>query len=135
MKKAIYLYKSGELQRRDYSLILRQKSGYIIYIPIEQINVIVCFGEITMNKRVFALLNSHNVSIFFYNYYGNYIGRFTPKKYTDGKILVEQVKSYEDTRRIFIAKTIITTEIKNSLNLLKYYEKKATSFFRCYTEY
>lgn len=124
MKKTIYLYKSGELQRRDYSLILKQKNDNIIYIPIEQINTIVCFGEITLNKRVLGLLNTYNVILLFYNYYGNYIGRFTPKKYIDGKILLEQVKSFEDSRRLYLAKTIIQAETKNCLQLLKYYDKK-----------
>ncbi|MCR1960681.1 CRISPR-associated endonuclease Cas1 [Thomasclavelia cocleata] len=124
MKKVFYLYKSGELLRKDYSLVLQEKNGNIIYIPIEQINLIICFNDITLNKRVLGILNTYSISIFFFNYYGDYIGRFTPKKYSDGKIIVNQVNSYCSEQRIYIARRIVQTEIKNVLALLKYYDKK-----------
>lgn len=124
MKRAFYLYKSGELLRKDYSLVLQEKNGNNVYIPIEQINLIICFCDITLNKRVLGILNTYDISIFFFNYYGDYIGRYTPKKYSDGKIIVNQVNSYCNDQRIYIAKKIIQTEIKNILSLLKYYDKK-----------
>lgn len=58
MKKVFYLYKSGELQRKDFSLLLQEKNGNVVYIPVEQINLIVCFGDVNLNKRVLGLLNS-----------------------------------------------------------------------------
>ena len=124
MKKVFYLYKSGELLRKDYSLVLQEKNGNITYIPIEQINLIICFNDIILNKRVLGILNTYSISIFFFNYYGDYIGRYTPKKYSDGKIIVNQVNSYCSEQRIYIAKRIVQTEIKNVLALLKYYDKK-----------
>lgn len=124
MKRVFYLYKSGELLRKDYSLVLQEKNGNNVYIPIEQINLIICFCDITLNKRVLGILNTYDISIFFFNYYGDYIGRYTPKKYSDGKIIVNQVNSYCNDQRIYIAKKIIQTEIKNILSLLKYYDKK-----------
>ncbi len=124
MKKVFYLYKSGEFLRKDYSLVLQEKNGNITYIPIEQINLIICFNDITLNKRVLGILNTYSINIFFFNYYGDYIGRFTPKKYSDGKIIVNQVNSYCSEQRIYIARRIVQTEIKNVLALLKYYDKK-----------
>lgn len=124
MKKVFYLYKSGELQRKDFSLLLQEKNGNIVYIPIEQINLIVCFGDVNLNKRVLGLLNNYSVSILFFNYYGDYIGRFTPKKYSDGKIIINQVDSYRNHKRLYIAKKMVFTEVKNILSLLKYYNKK-----------
>ena len=124
MKKVFYLYKSGELQRKDFSLLLQEKNGNVVYIPVEQINLVVCFGDVNLNKRVLGLLNSYSVSILFFNYYGDYIGRFTPKKYSDGKIIINQVNSYHNHKRLYIAKKMIFTEVKNILSLLKYYNKK-----------
>ncbi|WP_285959207.1 CRISPR-associated endonuclease Cas1 [Thomasclavelia spiroformis] len=124
MKKVFYLYKSGELQRKDFSLLLQEKNGNVVYIPVEQINLIVCFGNVNLNKRVLGLLNSYSVSILFFNYYGDYIGRFTPKKYSDGKIIINQVNSYHNYKRLYTAKKMIFTEVKNILSLLKYYNKK-----------
>lgn len=124
MKKVFYLYKSGTLKQKDYSLVLEEKNG-VDYIPIEQLDMIVCFSEITLNKRVLSLLNKYQVGILFYNYYGNYIGRYIPKEYKDGKVLLNQVHAYDDeNERLYIAKTITSGSIKNMLALVKYYQKK-----------
>lgn len=123
MKKIFYLYKSGTLKRKDNSLSL-ESQAITTYIPIEQVDVIVCFSEVSLNKRTLALLNKYHVSILFYNYYGNYIGRYTPKEYKNGKVLVDQVMTYQNPdRRLYIAKTIILGSIKNMLAINKYYQK------------
>ncbi len=125
MKKVIYLYKSGQLLCKDYSLILKDKKEYVTYIPIEQIDTLICFGEITLNKRTLSLLNKHQVVIIFYNYYGQYIGRFSPKKFYDGKVLVNQIKMYEDEiQKNKIAQIMIKASLKNCQAVLKYYKKK-----------
>lgn len=124
MKKIFYIYKSGSLVRKDFSLLLEEKNGNVLYIPIEQINLIICFSDVNLNKRVLGILNSYSVSIFFFNYYGDYIGRFTPKKYSDGKIIINQVEAFNNHKRIHIAKKIVLTEIKNTLAVIKYYDKK-----------
>ena len=98
MKKVIYLYKSGTLSRQDYSLVLKDKHGYTHYIPIEQINTLICFGEININKRCLSLLNSYHISVLFFNFYGQYIGRFAPKKYLDGKLLIQQISAYQNEK-------------------------------------
>lgn len=125
MKKVIYLYKSGQLKTRDYSLVLIEKNLNVIYLPIEQIDTIICFGEVSLNKRTLSLLNKHKITLLFFNYYGQLIGRFLPKRFYDGKILINQINAYNnyDTRR-YIAIQIITASLKNCLALLKYYNKK-----------
>lgn len=128
MRKTFYIYKSGILQRKDDSLVLILKNNDYIYIPILQVDVIIVFGEVTLNKRVFSLLNLYHVSIFFMNFYGNYIGRFTPKTYADGKIIKEQIQAYSDYRRLIIAQIIVRTELKNMLSFVKYYNKKYVCF-------
>lgn len=125
MKKVIYLYKSGQLLCKDYSLVLKDKKDFITYIPIEQIDTIICFSEITLNKRTLSLLNKHNIVILFYNFYGNYIGKFTPKEYKNGKILINQVNMFNNNQtRLYIASQMIISSLKNCLSVLKYYNKK-----------
>lgn len=125
MKKIIYLYKSGQLSRQDASLVLKDKHHHVDYLPIEQIDTIICFGEVSMNKRVFSLLNQYQISILFFNFYGQYIGRFSPKQYVDGKIILAQVKAYEDdAKRNEIAAIMIKSSLLNCLAVLKYYRKK-----------
>lgn len=124
MKKVVYLYKSGNLKRKDNSLVLESKDKDD-YIPIEQVDMIICFSEVSLNKRVLALLNKYEVSILFYNFYGNYIGRYAPKDYKDGRVLVNQVNKYRDeSQRLYISKSILKASIKNMLSVLKYYRKK-----------
>ena len=74
------------------------------------------------------MLNKKKISILFYNFYGNYIGRFTPKEYINGKILLEQVHVYEDfDKRLYIPKTILKGSLHNMLLLAKYYRKRKRS--------
>lgn len=130
MKKIFYVYKPGFLKRKDDSLALESKDGST-YIPIEQVEVIICFSEVTINKRTLSLLNKYHISILFYNFYGNYIGRFTPKEYKNGKVLVNQVLTYQDTtKRLYIAISIIQGSIKNMIALAKYYQKKGRDLER-----
>lgn len=75
MKKVFYLYKSGVLKCQDYSLVLETKTN-VDYIPVEQLDTIICFSEVTLNKRCLSLLNKKKVSILFYNFYGNYIDNY-----------------------------------------------------------
>lgn len=128
MKKTFYLYKSGTLQRKDDSLALIDKSENVTYIPIIQTNIIIVFSDITFNKRVLQLLNRYDIVVIFFNYYGQYIGRFTPKRYVDGKILIKQVETYNSNRRIVVAQKMVRAELKNVVSVLKYYHKKHHSF-------
>ena len=124
MKKVLYLYKNGSLKRKDNSLVLEGKFGND-YIPIEQLDMIICFSEINFNNKVLSLLNQYMITILFYNYYGNYIGRFSPKEYKDGRVLVNQVNMHEDMEnRMYISTELIYASFKNMLALMKYYRKK-----------
>ncbi len=128
MKKTLYIYKSGILSRKDNSLTLEEKNGNITYIPIEQTNAILFFGNVVLNKRTLSLLKEYNVSVSFFSYYGKYIGDFIPDKIKDGKIIMNQVLSYNDERRLYIAKNIVSAETKNCIALIKYYNKKNNVF-------
>lgn len=121
---AIYLYKSGELKRKDSSLVLIN-SDETVLIPIEQVDTIFVFGEITINKRLLQLLNKNGITMVFFNYYGNYIGRFTPVLSKAGKNLIEQVNAFQTPSiRLHIIKAIQFASFRNMINLCKYYQKK-----------
>lgn len=129
MKKTIYLYKSGTLKRKDFSLACVTKDE-TIPIPIRQVDLIICFSdicfsEITLNKRVLELLNAYGISIFFFTHNANYIGQFLPKQHYDGSCLVKQVHAYENEEtRLYIAKQMTYVSLHNCLSVLKYYQKK-----------
>lgn len=50
MKKDIYIFNDGELKRKDNTLYF-ESDGRKKYIPVEEINNLYVFGEITLNKR------------------------------------------------------------------------------------
>lgn len=127
MKKIIYLYKSGSLLRKDNSLCLQSKKT-TDYIPIEQTDMIICYGEITINKRALALLNAYEIPIIFYSFHGKYIGSYVPKEHKNGKIILEQALAYNDAdRRLYIARTFLYGSFHNMLSVLKYYRKKGNA--------
>lgn len=112
MKQIFYLYEPGILQQKDGSLAL-ETSKETYYLPIEQIYVIMCFADVTLNKRVISLLNKHHISIIFFSYYGGYIGRYMQKKYEHGKYLIEQVSCFTDmNKRLYVSKAFTRGYIK-----------------------
>ena len=124
MKSIFFAYNSGQLSKKDNSLIFVGKYKSF-YIPVEQVDTIIFYGEITFNKRVLQLLNKYQIEAMFYNYYGTFIGKFVPKEYKDGKILVKQALAYNDEiKRLYIAKLITFYSMKNMIALAKYYRKK-----------
>lgn len=124
MKKDIYVYQSGTLKQESNSLVLLTKKGKT-YIPVEQIDNIHIFGEITLNKRLLQLLSKNKIIVMYYSYFGNYLGSYIPKSAKNGKILVEQVSSFTDLeRRNHIAYQFLNGQIDNELALLRYYGKE-----------
>ena len=109
MKKRIYLFASGTLQRQDNSLVYVTKKGKE-YIPIYQIETI---------------LNEYTISLLFFSYYGHYIGSYLPKQNYIGKIHQLQFELFQQPESLFLyQKEIIATSVHNMISVLKYYQKK-----------
>lgn len=124
MKKRIYLYKSGTLKCQDSSLVYIVKNEKY-YIPIIQTEIIFVFGNCTLNKSTIQILNEHNIKVYFFSYYGNYLGSYIPKKEYVGKTLIAQTSLYENQNELFYyQKEIIFTSMVNMMAVLKYYHKK-----------
>lgn len=124
MKKRIYLYKSGILRCQDSSLVYIVKNEKY-YIPIIQTEIIYIFGNCTLNKSTIQILNEYDIKVYFFSYYGNYLGSYIPKKEYVGKIMIYQTMLYENKEELFnFQKEIIYTSILNMNAVLKYYHKK-----------
>ena len=120
--KDIYITKSGTLSRKDNSLLFQNEKEKRT-IPIKDINSIYAFGEININSKLMSILSKFEIPIYFYNYYGFFIGQFAPRKQiVSGKLLVEQVMYYKDNfKRLFIAKEIVMASIHNMRKTLMQY--------------
>lgn len=124
MKKRIYLYKSGILRCQDSSLVYIVKNEKY-YIPIIQTEIIYIFGNCTLNKSTIQILNEYDIKVYFFSYFGNYLGSYIPKKEYVGKIMTYQVMLYENKEELFsFQKEIIYSSILNMIAVLKYYHKK-----------
>lgn len=122
MAKTKYISSMGELTRKDNSLCFR-KDGKNIYIPVEGVNEIYCLNEISINTKLLDFIGRNNIVIHFFNYYEGYSGTFYPKnKYNSGKLLVKQVKAFEENR-LDIAKSIVRGIGENIYELLYHYYK------------
>lgn len=117
-----YIMSMGELTRKDNSLCYR-KEGKNIYIPIENTKEIYCLNEVSVNTKLMDFLAQNNVVMHFFNYYGGYSGTFYPRnQYNSGKLLIKQVKAFENSRLI-IAGSIVKGIGVNIYEVLYHYYK------------
>lgn len=117
-----YITSIGELTRKDNSLCFR-KDGKNVYIPIENTKEIYCLNEISINTKLLDFLASNNIVVHFFNYYEGYSGTYYPRnQYNSGKLLVKQVKKFEEDR-LYAAKAIVRGIGINISEVLYHYYK------------
>lgn len=92
-------------------------------IPVEDVEAIWAFGELSLNSRVLVFLSQKKIPIHFFNYYGFYAGSFYPRDYLQaGFLIVKQVRHYTNKRlRLKIAREFISAALDNILRNLSYY--------------
>ncbi len=125
MKKRIYLFSNGTLSRESNTLVLI-KNGSKHFIPVADVNSILVFGEVDINKRLLEFLTEQNIPLHFFNYYGYYIGSYLPRRYYNaGIITLKQAEHYLDReKRLDIARVIVKGSIRNMLVVLNYYRNR-----------
>ena len=125
-KQSYYIFSSGELKRNNNSLALYTENTLKKDIPIERVQDLYVFSEVTYNNKLFEFLASYGINVHMFNYYDYYVGSFYPKEQKiSGSLLVNQVKFYIDSKkRIEIAKELITAASFNILRNLKYYKNR-----------
>lgn len=135
LKRPIYIFNDGQLKRKDNTLIfIKEKEKKIL--PINAISEIHVFGEIDLNKRVLEFLTQNKIPIYFYNYYGYYVGSFYPREYLNsGLIILKQAEYYlNHEERMFLAKSFVSGAVANILKNLSYYKKSKEEYMKPYTE-
>jgi len=125
MKKTIFLSTSGELKRKDNTLFFEADEKRK-YIPVEDTQEIMVFGELTMNKDLLEFLSQNEIIMHFFNYYGYYTGSYYPREHLNsGHLILMQAQHYlEQAKRIEIAKTFVRGAIANMLKVLNYYNRR-----------
>jgi len=120
-----YIFSSGSIKRKDNSLIFESEETKHP-IPVEDVENIYFFGDITLNTRFLNFVGRHGITIHVFNYYGFYSGSFYPRTtLNSGALLVEQVRHYlSKEKRVELAREILKSASFNILHNLKYYNKR-----------
>ncbi len=125
MKKAVYIFTNGRLERDQNTIMI--KNDYIKkYIPIENTSELYLFGEIDFNTRILDYLSQKGILLHYFNHFGYYSGTIYPREHIlSGAVILQQVKFCLDlNKRLEIARKIEIGKTENILNNLKYYNSR-----------
>ena len=125
MKKPMYIFSNGRLERRENTLALETEDGRRV-IPVNSVSEIKVFGELDINKRALEFITKNQIPVHFFNYYGYYIGSFYPREaLNSGYMILKQAQHYLDKdSRIYLAKSFVAGAVNNMLKNLQYYKRK-----------
>lgn len=125
MKKTLYIFKSGELRRKDNTLYFENDEGKRV-IPIEDTNDIYLFGEVDVSKRFLEFVSQKEICLHYYNHYGYYVGTFYPREHQNaGHVILKQAEYYlQYEKRLQLARKFIEGSIGQMRQVLKYYRSR-----------
>lgn len=123
MSKDYYFFNDGTIKRHDNTVRFILEDMVKKDLPIENIDNMYIFSEVTLNTKIINYISRYGISIHFFNYYGFYTGTFYPKENkVSGKLLIEQVMAYKDEeRKIRLAKEFVLGSSENIYRNLRYY--------------
>jgi len=79
VKKTIYIFSDGELQRKDNTIYFSTTEGKK-YLPVEGINELFVFGEVSLNKRFLEFVSHSNSPLLLSPIEANYSSVYNNKK-------------------------------------------------------
>ena len=115
MGESFYIFKSGELRRKDNNIVIKGTDGELKNLKSEVIDEIYLLGEVSMNTKLLNFLAQKGIIMHVFNYYGFYSGSFYPRESNiSGCLLVNQLRKYDNTtERVRIAKEILKSASYN----------------------
>lgn len=124
-----HVFADGELSRNEGTLRIDTLDGETEYLPVESIDSLYLHGQIDFNTRALGLLNDHGVPAHVFGWKDYYKGSYLPKRgQVSGNTVVEQVRAYDDDRRLPIAQRITQASIHNMRSNLRYYDGRSGDF-------
>lgn len=124
-----HVFADGELSRNEGTLRIDTLDGETEYLPVESIDSLYLHGQIDFNTRALGLLNDHGVPAHVFGWKDYYKGSYLPKRgQVSGNTVVEQVRAYDDDRRLLIAQRITQASIHNMRSNLRYYDGRRGDF-------
>jgi len=125
MKRTLYIFSDGELKREGNTLILSTSEGKRV-MPVETLESLCVFSEISLNKRFLEFLTQKQVILHFFNHYGYYVGSYYPREYMNsGLIILKQAQHFlKNEWRINLARSFVYGAIANMLFVLRTYSSR-----------
>lgn len=142
----LYLTKAGRLRRKDNTLLFEllnipeesllddNESDEIDYLnpdkkhalPIETIDSIYVFSEMTFNSKLVNFLGQKKIPIHFFNYYGNHCNTLLPHaEQLSGQLVIKQAEAFASPKRKEFCYELLDATAHNILSVLHYYERKS----------
>ncbi|MEG1475937.1 MAG: type I-B CRISPR-associated endonuclease Cas1b [Longicatena sp.] len=133
MKKSLYIYNSGMLQRHDNTIRFINEEGEKRDIPIESVSEINIMTQMDFNTSLINILSQKGIVVHFFNYYDFYIGSFYPREtLLAGELLVNQVNAYSNSEmRMRIAKKFVEGAADNIYRNVRYYNSRGKDLQEC----
>jgi len=127
VRKPVYIFNGGELQRQQNTLrFALADGGGKRFVPVETTSEIHVFGEISLNTKALIFLSQSHIPLHVYNYYGYWSGSYMPREeYVSGFMTLKQASHYlEHGRRMELARIFVSGGIANMERVLGYYRSR-----------
>lgn len=107
-------------------MFFENETGEKKFIPVEDTQEILVFGEVDFNKRILEFLTQKEIILHFFNHYDYYIGSYYPREHLNsGFMIIQQAQYYaDDKKRLSLAQNFVNGAIQNILKVLKYYQNR-----------
>lgn len=124
-----HIFADGELSRNESTLRIDTLDGETKHLPVESVDSLYLHGQIDFNTRALGLLNDHGVPVHVFGWKDYYRGSYLPKRdHVSGNTVVEQVRAFDDERRLQIGHQMIRASIHNMRRNLVYYDGRRGDF-------
>src|SRR5271167_1460597 len=129
MKSRLFVFSDGELKRKENTLFFENDKGEKKFIPIEGVQELMIFGEVSLNKRFLEFTSRKEMILHFFNHYGYYVGSFYPREHLNsGHMILKQAEAYlSPETRIGLARKFIEGAISNIIKVIDYYARRKES--------
>jgi CRISPR-associated protein Cas1 len=126
MGKTLYMMRSGELKRKDNTIVIENKEGRH-FVPVESCDEILIFGEVSLNKRFLEFATESDLILHFFNHHGYYQGSYYPREHRNaGSVILAQARAYDVLEeRLFLARQFVAGGLQNMLQVVAYYRRRA----------
>ena len=125
MGRVLYLLSSGELKRKDNTIIIEGEKERRV-LPVETTDEILVFGEVSLNKKFLEFATQTELILHFFNHHGYYVGSFYPREHLNaGAVIIAQASHYLDqSKRLDIAGRIVSGAVSNMEKVVAYYVRR-----------